>query len=99
MGTTRTATPNADPRCVALGDMLAAGAVKAHTGGPRARAAAETMIAAAADAYALAYGYSGALAIPAGTRVPRRVAVVLAAAAGDPIPAPAKPRKVVQPCQ
>ena len=68
-----------DPRLVAL----ARGADVAARGGGRARDAAETMLAAAADCYGIAYGCDGALAVPAGARLPRRVVDVLARAAGD----------------
>lgn len=72
-----------DRRLVALGDMLAHAADVAARPGADPRDAAETMLAAAADVLAIAYGHDGALAVPAGLRVPARVAAVLARAAGD----------------
>jgi hypothetical protein len=71
-----------DVRLIALGDMLARGADVAAKPGADALEAAATMTAAAADAYALAYGYGGALAVPAGLRVLARVAAAIERAAG-----------------
>lgn len=75
-----------DLRLIALGDLLAHGADVAAQPGADALEAAGTMNAAAADVYALAYGYGGALAVPAGVRVLARVAAVLARVAGDAVP-------------
>lgn len=72
-----------DRRLLALGDMLAYAADVAALPGADPRAAADTMLAAAGDCYALSYGHSGALAVPAGLRVLARVASVLQRAAGD----------------
>lgn len=71
-----------DARLIALGDILTAGADAAAQPGADVLEAAGTMTAAAADAYALAYGYGGALAVPAGLRVLARVAAAIERAAG-----------------
>jgi len=72
-----------DRRLMALGDILAHGATQAGRPDADVLQAAATMTAAAADLYAISYGYSGALAVPAGLRVLARAARVLARAAGD----------------
>lgn len=80
---TRAELARPDRRMLALGDMLAHAADVAARPGADAHDSAETMLAAAADAYALAYACDGALAVPAGLRVLARVAAVLQRAAGD----------------
>lgn len=75
-----------DVRLLALGDMLDAAAGAAAKPGADALEAAGTLTAAAADAYAIAYGYGGALAVPAGVRVLARVAAAISRAAGDAAP-------------
>lgn len=79
----RAALARPDRRWLALGDMLAHAADVAARPGADALDAADTLIAASADVYGIAYGYNGALAVPAGVRVLSRVAAVLARAAGD----------------
>ena len=80
---TRAALARPDRRLLAIGDMLTRAADIAARPGADPRDASDTMLAAAADAYSIAYGYDGALAVPAGLRVLARVAAVLARAAGD----------------
>lgn len=78
-----------DRRLIALGDILTHGADVAAQPGAAALEAAGTMNAAAADMYALAYGYGGALAVPAGLRVLARVAAALERAAdAEPLEVP-----------
>ena len=79
----RAAMARPDRRLLAIGDMLSHAATSAARPGADAADAADTMIAVAADVYALSYGCDGALAVPAGVRVLARVAAVLARAAGD----------------
>lgn len=71
-----------DVRLLALGDMLDAAGRAAGEPGADIRDAADTLAAAAADAYALSYGYGGALAVPAGLRMLARVAAAIERAAG-----------------
>lgn len=78
----RAALARPDRRWLALGDMLAHAADVAARPGADPRDAVDTLIAAAADVYALAYAYDGALAVPAGVRVLSRVAAVLERATG-----------------
>ena len=82
---TRAALARPDRRLLAIGDILTNAADVAARPGADPREAASAMLAAAADCYGLCYGYSGALAVPAGVRVLARVAAVLARAAGDDV--------------
>lgn len=80
---TRAELARPDRRLLAIGDMLAHAADAAARPGADPRDTADTLLAAAADCYGIAYGCDGALAVPAGLRVLARVASVLARAAGD----------------
>ena len=70
-----------DRRLVAIAAMLTDGADELDAGRWSEADAAALVVAVAADAYALAYGYAGALAVPVGARLPRHAAAAIARAA------------------
>lgn len=70
-----------DHRLIAIGTMLADYARACSEGELTVGDAETAFLTAAADLYALAYGFPGALAIPAGTRVPQFVSETVEAVA------------------
>lgn len=72
-----------DRRLVAIAAMLADGADALDAGRWTEADAARLCAAVAGDAYALAYGYGGALDVPPGARLPQHAAAAIARACGD----------------
>lgn len=79
----RAARPPVDRRLEAIGYMLADGADALEAGRWSDRDAGRAMLAAAADALALAHGYPAALAVPRGAQLPASAARTIARACGD----------------
>lgn len=77
------AAPAVDRRLEAIGAMLSDGAAACDAGRWTNADAARGMLAAAADCYALAFGYGAALEVPAGAALPPHARATIARACGD----------------
>lgn len=78
--------PPVDCRLEAIGAMLTDGADACDAGRWTNADAARGMLAAAADVFALAFGYGAALEVPADAALPRHALATIARACGDDVP-------------